>query len=566
MKIKALKIIFICLLLSLPAVFRLFIYPSFSFHDETQIANTFEIFKDFRLGQFPPRWSPDMIFGYGSPYPSFNYQIPYYLAYIFNLLGATLLLSYKIVLGLSLVLGLLGFFLFARQHLSVPLSFVAAILYTYAPYRAVDVYVRGTIGESLALAVFPWILFFFSRLKKNKSVANTLLLGISIAALILSHQPSTAFGLPIIYLLFIIPALFEKDLRFVLLTFLSGTVSFFISAYYLIPLFLETKFIQPVIPFNFYDHFPFIKQLIYSPWDYGGSNIGPGDYISFQLGFAQLLVIAISLIVLATNLFRKSRSLVLLTNMVLLFFVIFLMNMRSTFLWNINPFTNSIQFPWRLLSLSVLLIATLFVFLQKLLPQKMKIILSIAVVILSIFPAIFYFHPGTITNNADSYYLRRYLPNQVLLPGETVSEEYLNYTENYTPMPTDAIRPLGMPLSKVTAIRKMTVNVTDENPLNYTFDIDQPQAQPIIFNTYYYPGWQAFVDSKPVDTKANELGVITFDVPIGSHQVAVVFTDTTARVVGNWITVVALFLLLEYLLFDSLSRTDKIKVKINNQK
>jgi len=36
--------------------------------------------------------------------------------------------------------------------------------------------------------------------------------------------------------------------------------------------------------FNFKDHFPFIKQLIFSPWGHGASLWGPGDGMSFQVG------------------------------------------------------------------------------------------------------------------------------------------------------------------------------------------------------------------------------------------------------------------------------------------
>lgn len=46
---------------------------------------------------------------------------------------------------------------------------MAAVLYMFAPYRALDIYVRGDVTESFALALAPLLFYFSLKLIKEKS-------------------------------------------------------------------------------------------------------------------------------------------------------------------------------------------------------------------------------------------------------------------------------------------------------------------------------------------------------------------------------------------------------------
>jgi hypothetical protein len=526
----------------IPASINLLTPKSFTFHDESQIANLQQMVKTISLGQFPPRWSLDVHYTYGSPYPEFNYQLPYYFGFLFNKIGFSLFDSYTLCLALSLFVGAFGMYLFAKKLTTPFASFAAAVLYTYTPYRAIDAYVRGTVGESFALAIFPFILYSLVCLREKQSLKNILILAISVASLILSHQPSTAFGLPIIIGIFFVIELIRKNYKFIKGLFIGLISSLLLSSYYLFPVLFEKSFIKEVLPYNLYDHFPFIWQLIYSPWGYGASNWGPYDDMSFQVGIVNLVVIlgGIVFLLLKAKKEKKVEKAYLIATLVGIFFVLFLMNIRSSFIWNIFPFTNAIQFPWRLLSLTTILTAALFVYIAKNLPKTFLHILSLLVIIASISLTVSYFRPGEITNTGDDHFLRRYLPNQVLYSGETVSKDYTDYTENYIPLPIKAVRPSAVPVSKISTVLSVTqIKITNPNPFDTKADISSPTDDVISINTFYFPGWNITLDGKPVDVTLDQFGAMRIFVPKGNHSLEIKFLDTPTRKISNIISIFA---------------------------
>ena len=75
------------------------------------------------------------------------------------------------------------------------------------------------------------------------------------------------------------------------------------------------------------------------------------------------------------------------------------------------------------------------------------------------------------------------------------------------------------------------VNVTsDQATLNF----------PII----YWPGWQAFIDGQPIETRAApDLGYIQIDVPRGEHRVEFKLGNTPIRTAGEIISLIALIVI-----------------------
>lgn len=146
--------------------------------------------------------------------------------------------------------------------------------------------------------------------------------------------------------------------------------------------------------------------------------------MSFQIGIVNLIVIvgAILFLFLKTKSTKKPKKLIYLLSLLLSFWWFFDEHPIIFFIWNINPFTNAIQFPWRLLSLTTILTTTLFVYVSKFIPGKYLRLVSLIIAVSAFSLTISYFRPGEITNNTDEYFLRRYLPNKVLLAGEQVSK------------------------------------------------------------------------------------------------------------------------------------------------
>jgi len=69
-------------------------------HDgEYHLIRFWQFDKNIRLGDFFPRWAPDLNAGFGSPLFNFFYPLPNYLGEFWYLLGFSFISSLKLVLA-----------------------------------------------------------------------------------------------------------------------------------------------------------------------------------------------------------------------------------------------------------------------------------------------------------------------------------------------------------------------------------------------------------------------------------------------------------------------------------
>ena len=527
----------------------------FTFNDETQIANLHHYFKTIDLGQFPPRWAPDMHFEYGSPFLSFNYQLPYYLGYLGHLGRLPDIVIFKFLLAFSVILGAVGMYSAGLTITSsILFSLFAAVLYSYTPYQAIDHFVRGSLGEVFALALFPWIYLAGYVLIKTPNTFRVIVLGIFLGFLVLSHQPAALVAIPFFTIIFLFSAICSKKISAVLPLLMSLIAGLALSAYYWIPVILEKKYIVTGGPFNYLDQFPFIKQLIYSSWSYQGANPFSLDTFSFQVGLVNLAILVFCLVYLFVHHSKKSKvdlnqwlfRLTLLSTLI----IIFLMNIRSNIIWERLSLLQVIQFPWRLLMFTTWFTPLLFLLIAKSLPGKIANPITFILLILSIAINIGYFRPGLIVERNDRYYNRIFLTREILSPGETISADYLNFSEDYAPLPKDAIRPKYLPPAKLTSKFPDTkIVITSPNPLLFRAKVENLAPETLTFHAFNYPGWEVSVDGNSTSIENNDIGAITFSLAPGKHNLVVSFTDTPVRLFSNIISLGALVICILYLAY-----------------
>ena len=156
-KLKKYLPLLLLLLLSVLTFSTLLRPGYFPMHDDQQAIRLFEMDKCIKDGQIPCVWTPDLGYGYG--YPQFNYYgpLPYYVMEVFHLGGLGFLDSVKAAFIFSVVLSALGMYLLGNALWGKWGGFLSAILFAFAPYRAVDMYVRGAAGEFWAMSVLPCI-------------------------------------------------------------------------------------------------------------------------------------------------------------------------------------------------------------------------------------------------------------------------------------------------------------------------------------------------------------------------------------------------------------------------
>jgi len=354
--------IILVVVLSLPGILDLFKPVYYSSHDgEGHVIRMDEFYNAFKDGQFPVRWSKRLYYGYGYPFFNFNYPSTYYLGLPVMLAGFSATVAMKSELIAMYILSTVLMFLYLRRKVSWQYAVVGAMLYSYAPYRLLNIYVRGSVAESTAFFFPPLLLWSAERLadKKQKSIFVSSLvlffLGIShnISALLL-------FGFFFTYLIFL--SLAKRSLW----PFLRGVVAFSLglamSAFFFVPALTEKKytFLDQTIAKDYPDHFVYLYQLVKGGWGYGGSVKGPNDGLSFNIGWMQLGIVIIGcgwLLVWrklkAVKIFYQDHfvTLFLFTVTILVGSIFFMLSISKVF-WDHVPLLPFVQFPWRFLLLS----------------------------------------------------------------------------------------------------------------------------------------------------------------------------------------------------------------------
>ncbi len=194
-------------------------------HDgQDHVARIANFYQSLSEGNFIPRWAANLNWGYGHPILMFLYPLPSYFACFFRFLGFSLVDTTKIVFCLGFILSGVFMYLWLREIWGEEAGLMAGLLYMFAPYRFVDLYVRGAIGENLAFVWPPLICYFALKFSKKPYWRYFVGGSLSLAFLILSHNAISLMFLPVVfgYLTYLI--LISKKKIFYILYFIFSSV------------------------------------------------------------------------------------------------------------------------------------------------------------------------------------------------------------------------------------------------------------------------------------------------------------------------------------------------------
>jgi uncharacterized membrane protein len=168
----------------------------FRVHDYVHGARIAELTRSAQAGHLPVRWTANFGYGYGMPLFEFYAPLPYYVGGLIYWLSNDLLLASKALFVIPNIVTVIGAYLLGKALYGRKGGVIVATAYALAPYRAVNLFVRGAISESWAIMVLPFILWAgvsLLRLLGNKSEAKQvrqkwLWLVFSLVVLFLSHN------------------------------------------------------------------------------------------------------------------------------------------------------------------------------------------------------------------------------------------------------------------------------------------------------------------------------------------------------------------------------------------
>ncbi len=544
-------LLFIALIL--PSIWPLFRGDFFRMHDYTHVARLVEMDKAIKDGHFPPRWAEDLGWGYGMPLFNFYAPLPYYLGEIFYLLGFSFLNSIKIVFGLTAFLAFLGMYLLARKFWGKSGGFLAALAFVYSPYRAVDFYVRGALGELFAISLIPWVLWGITqaieKTSKLKIAIGSLILGL----FLLSHTVLNLICLPC-FLLFAIFYYFcnsnrksKKGFLGLILVFVLGLG---LASYFLLPAFFEKDLAQVgklIGGYSHYSHhFLYFRQFFGGQWGYGGSVDGPNDGLSFHLGkvhlFLAFLTFCGALIWSGLREKFKPRELIVFFFALLGSILAFLSTYKAKFIWDAIPVMAFIQFPWRLNSFIIVLVAFLCgggcFYLNKTGKKGISGLFLLVFIGLILKINLRYFEPQVYVNPSDFYYTEE----------EQIRQKMSGVIPDYTPQSVKEdpkeIAVEGFKLLEGDAEVEVKEDKTQKLSLNIKADEDFV----IQLNRFYFPGWKLFQDGKVIGFNYKDHnGIIKASLPPGEYELNLVFKNTPIRTIANFISLFSLGLIFVFL-------------------
>ena len=553
--------------LSLPFLIIIFIVAThylyqagfFYVHDYTIGIKIVEMAEGLKALNLPVRWSSHLGFGFGMPLFNFYAPLPYALGGLFYLAGLNLIATLKLLYLLATLITLLGSFRLGKKLSNYQGGLVLTALYTLAPYRAVNLFVRGALSEVFAMSFFPWVLLAIWQLVKrphDNLVKNSLILFTSLLAIVLSHNLSALIFFPLTVVWAVLLVLTDQKLKHKLkkLLQLAGIFlsSVLVSAFYSLPSLLEKDATQVIYIFQDYfdyrNHFLYIRQFWQDRWAYGGSSWGPNDDMSFFLGMSMWLGLLLAAFFTIKHLIkvvkrRVKLNYLLLGSGLLAALCLFMSIQKSNFIWQILPVLGYLQFPWRFLGPASFFLAVFIVL--AIFKKGRHIISTLTASLILIFLSYLnwrFFQGQNILSHPEQYYYS---------DPSFIQSQASSTLPDYIPMEAD----LKMLADFNTAHPQATAWLTDEEQISTHLDsqllsynnhqqhwqIDLDQAALVNFKIANFSGWQANLDQQAVPILTGpDLNNIQVAVPAGQHQVELVFRENQLRLISDLISLITL--------------------------
>ncbi len=538
-----------------------------------------------RDGALWPIWAMHHNQGYG--YPTFLIQAPlaFYVAEFFVLGGMGITAAVKCTWAVAFLLSGWGMYGWVRHwaacvvpgstaHSGALAGLLAGLLYVYAPYHLLDIYVRAALAETMLIGWLPWVFWAFDVLivggRSPGWQGRMALAALAYTGLILTHAFALLAVTPLLaaYLLFRLwlqkrhlPLPWTALASQTATVALAGMAGILGAAVFLVPLLLEGPLLSQEIwvsdTYNYARHYVHFGQFFSPFWGYGYSDdpAGANDGMGFQIG-----LLLISLGIVATTALSSLRGLY--PRMVLFWagassVSLYWMTPAAGWIWEALPLMAILQFPWRLLTLATFTFSAL---------AGLMLCRLLATTTQASVPSALLFGMAIVL--ASSPYLRpaAYDPvepwredGRAVFEFERAHPDMLGYTtlvqERFTetaltpqyasallqdvPLDTDRLERLGVVGGRGTVI--------DHYSRSHHFGGRVLMSTPgtLQIRLYAFPGWQIRVDGLPVPYRVSHPhGLMEIDVAAGAHTIAVHMGNTPPRTAGLVLSTATLLTLL----------------------
>jgi len=514
----------------------------FSFHDITQFTRTQEFTRTLSEGQFPPRLAPRLSFNLG--FPVFNFYAPfaYYVNSALMLLGFSVYNAVKLSFLLALLVAFWGTYRFLKPFFNSLSSALGGVLLVSSPWLAVEIFIRGNLGEVWFIAILPFCLRAFLELSNKTTFKNIARTGGYFALLLLTHNALSFLSLMFIpfFLLFL------KNKKQTALAFILGII---LSAFFTIPAFFELPLThaRAIAQLTSYtDHFLCANQLWTALWGTGGSVPGcTADGMSFMLGKIQILLGTAGILYFIHSFLRKKIEKRVAVFIFMLLFTtgsVFLTLFASQFVWNLfAPLLSILQFPWRFLILGLFGLVFFAAYFASSLPKPFAKIIIVFLLFFTLFWNQKFFSKN-IQVQPVAENVSYYLSDQYMYEGSAFNiPEYFPIFGNYQTWrnlknQSRFKAPFVLQKTKSTKSRVLINSPYRKKFLIYT-------ASAIKVNISYFPFWQIYLNGKRyIPSKFDKLARPIIKV-VQPSLIEVKYSQTPLEKLSNLVSLIGLAVL-----------------------
>jgi hypothetical protein len=566
---------------------------------QVHLLRTWEVARLLRDGVLYPRWAPDFYLGYG--YPFFNFYAPgaHLAAALLALAGLGIVRGVVTLQALALALYPVGAYLAARGILPAddrrvaerrrralpgawrgPAALLSASVYLYAPLRFRELFVQGNLSQWLALALLPWCAWLLIGVAQRGGLGRVVAAGAMLAALLYAHHPSAFLGWPsLLAFAFLVAVLSgRQDGMAEAVTTKNGTASrveavigaFALATALAAPFWLPSLLELRDVNINAISAGSFqatlnllpLRELLALPAVQDRAALNPP--MPNSLGVLQFVLAAVGLGIAIWWVIRRAgerrvaqapagelrdwssrqAGLALSAAGVLWLLSLALMLPAAGPIWEALPLARWIAFPWRLLGPALLWSALLSSAALYAIPERGRIAVLAGLLLLvplSVAPYLFPrpFSPEPEPNLAS-------IAHYEMAGGAWATASANEYLPRWVADPRPPAQPQGSPrVDQAPLPAGSKIEPLALHALDYHYAVDLPGGSHVVLQRFYFPGWQAWVDGRPVQIQpAEPYGQIAVAVPAGHHELRVALGSTPAQRAGGGLALVAVAVVL----------------------
>jgi hypothetical protein len=522
--------------LSAPVLFRLVTGSLLGGHDAWEyFTRVEEAHRNFTAGTLLLRWAPDLSYGHGQPLFLFRPPLFYWIAEGCHLIGLSPIAAVNLAAALLVVAAAAAMFRLGKLYFGETGGWLAAAALLYAPYFAVDLYVRSAFEEFAAFPLIALVLYGFGAFAKEGRLRDWTIGACALGVLLCCHFPAALVFAPFLLAFVAFTAWLAGSWTLLAKQAAAIAAGLAIGAWSWLPALLEKQYVnmgELLARFHYAEHFVYPSQWFSTMWGYGLSVPGANDGMSFALGWSHLAIVAVA----GVWAWRRPREG---GHSELVFFVAagalfcWMMVEDSAWVWERLRLLQFIAFPWRLLGPVAVCLAMAAAALGPALDSlgRWRGAALAAALALLIVPNLPHLAPPRLVDIDLAFWT----PADMASRGVETTTAY-EVTPRWMTYP--ALHNVG---TAAAVIGDGSVRETDNNGLSWHGSVRAREAARVRLPFAYFPGWTARVDGHSTAAwPAQGSGLVEFAVGPGEHLVQAKFGRSTARGAGEAISGAAL--------------------------